>query len=165
MNKVRKAIECLKGNLFGGVINSGIDPTTVKSLRYKDAGYFLSAYSEEELPSSQGDQSYICTIEEFDLESLHWWKDQSFSKQQLITGEHVVELNNGQRYLILGDYMVSTRGYAWLSTFEDDITIHDNGTMITKVFSIKKPEGMSLGEGLISINDDNLITVWVRPTI
>ena len=165
MNKVRQAVECLKGNLFGGVINAGIDPTIVKSLRFKDAGYFLSAYSEDELPSSQGGQTYICTIEEFNLEALYWWKDKSFSKSQLKNGEHVVELNNGQRYLTLGDYMVSTSGYSWLNTFEDDLTIHTNGTMVTKVYSIKKPEGLVLGWGFSNINGDNLTLVWERPSL
>lgn len=166
MNKVRQAVECLKGNLWDNVTNAGINPLLVKSLRYGIRGYYLSPYSLEEDGTKQGVQLYICTVEEFEKESLEWRKDRSFSKTQLISGEHVVEFPSGKRYLVLNNHLLSENDAIDLSIFEDDLTspTTNSGVLfIKRVLTLRKQQSLKLGYGFKGILvDPTLELVWER---
>lgn len=74
----------------------------------------------------------------------------TFTKSDLISGEHVVELCNGKRYLVAGDYLFSDMGYMMLSDYNDLLEAEDDGYYtINKVFCGKDFNGrLSAGSGL-----------------
>lgn len=50
-------------------------------------------------------------------------KIQEFTKDMLKSGEHVVELRNGTRYLYIGKYLIGEEGGDLLSNYTDNLTV------------------------------------------
>lgn len=75
----------------------------------------------------------------------------SFTKSDLISGEHIVETVEGFHYLVAGDYLIGPTGYLRLDRYEDDLTYVKGGCpefSIMKVFDGSGGEGIHAGNGL-----------------
>lgn len=77
-------------------------------------------------------------------------------KKQDLESRRVVELNNGDRYLVVGDMLMVNWSYIDLDTYTDDLEHRfDRGENIFRVYDkIQKFEDMW--------ESDSLVTLWAR---
>lgn len=61
----------------------------------------------------------------------------SFTKSDLISGEHVVEFNNGARCLVAGEYLIDSTGYMPISDYDEYLQYKNENYTINKVFDGK----------------------------
>jgi|TARA_A100001391_G_scaffold199931_1_gene183725 hypothetical protein len=89
-----------------------------------------------------------------------------FTKSNLVSGEHVVETKEGNRYLVTGDYLIGETGYLCLSRYEDDLT-YVNGCYpelsIMKVLIGSSGGGIHAGNGFKEyLYNENLKLIYDR---
>lgn len=90
-----------------------------------------------------------------------------FTKDMLISGEHIVECASGKRYLVAGDYFIGESGYQKFSEYPEDLTCNQWPQFtITKVHSGVLPDNrVACGSGFSEyLTSDSLTLVWQRET-
>ena len=114
---------------------------------------------------------YSCLLDYWSFTPVYE-EENVFTKDMLISGEHIIELVNGTRYLVAGDYLISETGYMSLDKYGSDLlnNIKSNTEFhIVKVFSGKTYNGYSkeifAGNGFSKyLHTNSLELVWKRET-
>lgn len=89
-------------------------------------------------------------------------KTQVFIKEMLISGEHIVECNNGERYLVAGNVLFGKTGHIPLTYYDEYLNYRAcNEYSANKVFSCKTGAGYRLGYGVESLDSTHKL-VWER---
>lgn len=123
------------------------------------------------LHGSIPDANYpISTIQDLD-EIVRYEENKQenmFTKDMLVSGAHIVEMRDGVRYLVAGDYIIGEDGYMPLSKYNDELELKNSyrDLDIVKVFNGGNKHGGALlgaGAGVVSyITQTNLPVVWQR---
>jgi hypothetical protein len=125
-NKIRKAVVKLDGDL-GNIWNPShfSDDNYLYLLLDTDDGVYFLSKSKVPIFSSF---RYICTKSELKQEVIKWKQEQflggnmEFTKDMLISGEHIVECKDGVRLLVAGSVLIGVRGFTHLSSYNEDLS-------------------------------------------
>lgn len=79
-------------------------------------------------------------------------------KSELISGLHVLEVKNGEKYFVCGDYLqCNVYGWGLLSEYQEDLTFDNDDYSVVKIYKVKE---YLLFNHLMK--DENLELVWER---
>jgi len=82
---------------------------------------------------------YYTTFEDFKLLKVDFKNTfkNSFTKSDLISGEHIVETVNGDRFMVAGEYLIDNTGYMPLSDYDEYLQYTNENYTVSKVFNGK----------------------------
>lgn len=86
--------------------------------------------------------------------------DNTFTKDMLVSGEHVVECRNGDKYLVFKDRLIESGGYNELEEYKDNLTYKDCEPAwdIVSVYKhVSAPDSLEF-----IFEEGNLTLVWQR---
>ena len=87
-----------------------------------------------------------------------------FTKSDLISGEHIVELCNGERSFVAGEYLIDDTGYMPLSDYNEHLQHKNENYTINKVFNGKSGDQRIYATGGLSeyLNNEKLKLIYDR---
>ena len=95
----------------------------------------------------------------------------TFTKSMLVSGKHIVETCQGDRYLVAGDYIIGLKGYHGLKDYSNSLeesTYGDSEWDIEKVYSGQgdlNSDSIRAGQGFYSyLESEKLTLIWQRET-
>lgn len=85
--------------------------------------------------------------------------ESGMKKSDLVSGEHVLEVKNGEKYFVCGDYLhCNIYGWMQLSDYQEDLTFEDDDDYtVIKIYKIKGYCGFQS-----LMREENLELVWER---
>ena len=88
----------------------------------------------------------------------------TFTKSDLISGEHIVELCKGERCLVAGEYLIDETGYMPLSDYNEHLQHKNENYTINKVFNGKSGNQRICATGGLSeyLNNKKLKLIYDR---
>lgn len=163
-NKIREAVVALKGDLE----NARCSKNDTYRLDWTGGGNTFILLTAD----GGGGWRYFCTKSQFEQEVIKWKQEQliggnmEFTKDMLVSGEHIVECNNGVRLLVAGSVLIGVHGFSHLSLYNEDLS-HTKGQddfSIQKVMSYKDISCSGFPQSFVNgiASAHKLPTVWER---